>query len=149
MYSKFINRNPDFLTRGGKVSVISHSLGSVIFHDILINWNDQLLDDHKQQADKNIAAEGRWSWIWGSHKRKLPSESMDESVEQNDEISVLQEKLRQAKENVSDLESRLFAEKSRATEEAKDSAENQDCSLAFKVLPIVFLSLCSQLSSIS
>lgn len=135
-YNKFINRNPDFLTRGGKVSVISHSLGSVIFHDILINWNDQLLEEHKQQADKNMAAEGRWSWIWGSSRKREPSESIDETAQEVDEMSVLREKLRQAKENVSDLEARIFAEKNKAAKDWTYPARGQDFSLAFKVLVV-------------
>ena len=134
IYSKFINRNPDFLTRGGKISVISHSLGSVIFHDILINWNDQLIDEHKQQADKNIATEGRWSWIWGSRRRKQPSESIDETAQQSDEYSALQERLRQAKEDVADLEAKIFAGKSTANTDTQCSERGHDFSLGFKVL---------------
>jgi len=133
IYSKFINRNPDFLTRGGKISVISHSLGSVIFHDILINWNDQLIDEHKQQADKNIATEGRWSWIWGSRRRKQPSESIDETAQQSDEYSALQERLRQAKEDVADLEAKLFAGKSTANTDTQCSERGHDFSLGFKI----------------
>lgn len=139
IYVKFINRNPDFLTRGGKVSVISHSLGSVIFHDILTKWNDQLLDEHKQQADINMAAEGRWSWIWGSRRRREASESFDETATQTDEISALQEELRNTKEKVADLEARIFAERNNATQSTASPKKKHDCSLPFKVmLPEMF-----------
>uniref|UniRef100_F7AL38 DDHD domain-containing protein n=1 Tax=Ciona intestinalis TaxID=7719 RepID=F7AL38_CIOIN len=35
VYSLFMEKNPDF---SGKISVFAHSLGTVIFHDIITNW---------------------------------------------------------------------------------------------------------------
>ncbi|KAF9188500.1 hypothetical protein BGZ51_000537 [Haplosporangium sp. Z 767] len=35
VYKKFIHHNPDFLARGGKVSILGHSLGSLLALDIL------------------------------------------------------------------------------------------------------------------
>ncbi|KAG0262324.1 hypothetical protein BG011_000077 [Mortierella polycephala] len=35
VYKKFIHHNPDFLRRGGKVSILGHSLGSLLALDIL------------------------------------------------------------------------------------------------------------------
>lgn len=35
VYSLFLKNNPDFVTRGGKVSVVAHSLGTVIVFDLL------------------------------------------------------------------------------------------------------------------
>ncbi|XP_035703200.1 phospholipase DDHD1 isoform X2 [Folsomia candida] len=38
IYSNFVQRNPDFRDRGGKVSVIAHSLGAVITYDIITGY---------------------------------------------------------------------------------------------------------------
>lgn len=35
VYRKFIHHNPDFIQRGGKVSILGHSLGSLLALDIL------------------------------------------------------------------------------------------------------------------
>lgn len=35
LYDKFIEHNPDF---DGKVNIFAHSLGNIVFHDILTNW---------------------------------------------------------------------------------------------------------------
>ncbi|KAA0711495.1 Phospholipase DDHD1 [Triplophysa tibetana] len=39
LYSLFCTRNPEFETSGGKVSIISHSLGCVITFDIMTGWD--------------------------------------------------------------------------------------------------------------
>ncbi|XP_054653050.1 phospholipase DDHD1 isoform X1 [Dunckerocampus dactyliophorus] len=39
LYSLFCCRNPEFEERGGKVSIVSHSLGCVITYDIMTGWD--------------------------------------------------------------------------------------------------------------
>ncbi|XP_066523902.1 phospholipase DDHD1 isoform X2 [Hoplias malabaricus] len=39
LYSLFCSRNPEFEEKGGKVSIISHSLGCVIAYDIMTGWD--------------------------------------------------------------------------------------------------------------
>ncbi|XP_071394764.1 phospholipase DDHD1-like [Centroberyx affinis] len=39
LYSLFCSRNPEFEERGGKVSIVSHSLGCVITFDIMTGWD--------------------------------------------------------------------------------------------------------------
>ncbi|XP_060790570.1 phospholipase DDHD1 isoform X2 [Neoarius graeffei] len=39
LYSLFCSRNPEFEQKGGKVSIISHSLGCVIAYDIMTGWD--------------------------------------------------------------------------------------------------------------
>ncbi|KAG8013276.1 Phospholipase DDHD1 [Nibea albiflora] len=39
LYSLFCSRNPGFEERGGKVSIVSHSLGCVITYDIMTGWD--------------------------------------------------------------------------------------------------------------
>jgi hypothetical protein len=38
LYTKFTQRNPCFISNGGKVSVIAHSLGCVTVYDIVTGW---------------------------------------------------------------------------------------------------------------
>ncbi|KAJ7345392.1 hypothetical protein JRQ81_001342 [Phrynocephalus forsythii] len=49
LYVLFCSRNPEFTEKGGKVSIVSHSLGCVITYDIMMGWNpvrlyEQLLE---------------------------------------------------------------------------------------------------------
>ncbi|XP_036448816.1 phospholipase DDHD1 isoform X2 [Colossoma macropomum] len=39
LYRLFCSRNPEFEEKGGKVSIISHSLGCVIAYDIMTGWD--------------------------------------------------------------------------------------------------------------
>lgn len=39
LYSLFCSRNPEFEKQGGKVSIVSHSLGCVITYDIMTGWD--------------------------------------------------------------------------------------------------------------
>ncbi|XP_061157518.1 phospholipase DDHD1 isoform X1 [Syngnathus typhle] len=39
LYGLFCSRNPDFEEGGGKVSIVSHSLGCVITYDIMTGWD--------------------------------------------------------------------------------------------------------------
>lgn len=50
LYKKFLQHNPRFESSGGKVSLIAHSLGSVIAYDILTNWSPlELYDEFVNQ----------------------------------------------------------------------------------------------------
>ncbi|TNN16725.1 Phospholipase DDHD1 [Schistosoma japonicum] len=44
LFNLFCSKNPQFLQRGGQISVLAHSLGSVIMHDILRNVGPKLSD---------------------------------------------------------------------------------------------------------
>ncbi|KAK2891931.1 phospholipase DDHD1 isoform X2 [Channa argus] len=39
LYTLFCSRNPEFEEKGGKVSIVSHSLGCVIAYDIMTGWD--------------------------------------------------------------------------------------------------------------
>ena len=93
-----------------------------------------MLEANKQQADQNIAVEGRWSWLWGSGKRKEAQESSDEPEANSDRQTNLREELRQAKAKVAELEARLLADDN-STMDAKD--ESSDFSLRFKVFSVI------------
>uniref|UniRef100_A0A8C1P8G4 DDHD domain containing 1a n=1 Tax=Cyprinus carpio TaxID=7962 RepID=A0A8C1P8G4_CYPCA len=53
LYSLFCSRNPEFESSGGKVSIISHSLGCVITFDIMTGWDPVrfCLQEHQDQLE--------------------------------------------------------------------------------------------------
>lgn len=50
LYTLFCSRNPEFEERGGKVSIVSHSLGCVITYDIMTGWDPVRFCLHEHQA---------------------------------------------------------------------------------------------------
>jgi hypothetical protein len=54
IYANFVKRNPDFITRGGKVSVIAHSLGAVITYDIVTGYTPDFSNVPEQQNVSKI-----------------------------------------------------------------------------------------------
>lgn len=59
LYSLFCSRNPDFEEKGGKVSIVSHSLGCVITYDIMMGWNPVRLYEQLLQKEEELPDE-RW-----------------------------------------------------------------------------------------
>lgn len=43
VYEKFNAYNPDFVQTGGQVSIVAHSLGTILMYDILYTKHDKLL----------------------------------------------------------------------------------------------------------
>ncbi|KAM9294384.1 phospholipase DDHD1 [Gastrophryne carolinensis] len=60
LYSLFCSRNPEFEDKGGKVSIVSHSLGCVITYDIMTGWNPVRLYEQLEQHEDDEAEE---HWI--------------------------------------------------------------------------------------
>ncbi|XP_072485791.1 phospholipase DDHD1 isoform X6 [Notamacropus eugenii] len=60
LYSLFCARNPDFEEKGGKVSIVSHSLGCVITYDIMTGWNPVRLYEQLMQKESEVPDE-RWT----------------------------------------------------------------------------------------
>lgn len=59
LYSLFCSRNQDFEEKGGKVSIVSHSLGCVITYDIMTGWNPVRLYEQLLQKEEELPDE-RW-----------------------------------------------------------------------------------------
>ncbi|XP_064420791.1 phospholipase DDHD1b isoform X2 [Latimeria chalumnae] len=59
LYILFCSRNPEFEEKGGKVSIVSHSLGCVITYDIMTGWNPIRLYEQLMQEDDDEVEE-RW-----------------------------------------------------------------------------------------
>ncbi|XP_069805469.1 phospholipase DDHD1 isoform X2 [Dendropsophus ebraccatus] len=57
LYNLFCSRNPEFEDRGGKVSIVSHSLGCVITYDIMTGWNPVHVHE---QLDQDEEPEDQW-----------------------------------------------------------------------------------------
>ncbi|XP_069493687.1 phospholipase DDHD1 isoform X2 [Ambystoma mexicanum] len=58
LYMLFCSRNPQFDEKGGKVSIVSHSLGCVITYDIMTGWNpvrlyELLLQKDDEECEEN------------------------------------------------------------------------------------------------
>nr|XP_002129187.1 phospholipase DDHD1-like [Ciona intestinalis] len=51
VYSLFMEKNPDF---SGKISVFAHSLGTVIFHDIITNWCPRDSTYHEKNSMESL-----------------------------------------------------------------------------------------------
>uniref|UniRef100_H0XQP7 DDHD domain-containing protein n=1 Tax=Otolemur garnettii TaxID=30611 RepID=H0XQP7_OTOGA len=61
LYSLFCSRNPNFEENGGKVSIVSHSLGCVITYDIMMGWNPVRLYEQLLRREDELPDEGRLS----------------------------------------------------------------------------------------
>ncbi|XP_059579388.1 phospholipase DDHD1 isoform X2 [Alligator mississippiensis] len=60
LYTLFCSRNPEFEEKGGKVSIVSHSLGCVITYDIMTGWNPVRLYEQLLQREEEEELEDRW-----------------------------------------------------------------------------------------
>ncbi|RVE57398.1 hypothetical protein OJAV_G00215950 [Oryzias javanicus] len=65
LYSLFCSRNPEFEEKGGKVSIVAHSLGCVITYDIITGWDPVrfCLQEHR-------AVEEEMDLRWMSYEEK-------------------------------------------------------------------------------
>ncbi|XP_030855314.1 phospholipase DDHD1 [Strongylocentrotus purpuratus] len=88
LYEMFRQRNEGFEPNGGKISIFSHSLGSVIMYDIITGWNPIHLYDH-----------------YLSHEQSLHPDLSTVSPDQHDLVA----ELHQARIRVSGLEKQLLA----------------------------------------
>lgn len=71
LHKKFLQHNPRFETSGGKVSLIAHSLGSVISYDILTCWSpvelyDQFVNEQLVKKTTFLLLIGGWGSGKGS-----------------------------------------------------------------------------------
>ncbi|NXI63452.1 DDHD1 Phospholipase, partial [Anseranas semipalmata] len=68
LYTLFCSRNPEFEEKGGKVSIVSHSLGCVITYDIMTGWNPvRLYQQLLQKEDEELED----SWMSYEEQRLL------------------------------------------------------------------------------
>uniref|UniRef100_A0A8C7Y1L3 DDHD domain containing 1a n=1 Tax=Oryzias sinensis TaxID=183150 RepID=A0A8C7Y1L3_9TELE len=58
LYSLFCSRNPEFEEKGGKVSIVAHSLGCVITYDIITGWDPVRFCLQEHRAVENFFCMG-------------------------------------------------------------------------------------------
>lgn len=129
VYTQYTSRNPSFEQNGGKVSIIAHSLGSVIIHDVLTLWNSYLMEKDKKNADVQVAGgERSYSWFWGWGKERLTDQSTSsESAGIKDIEQDLKAQLHEARLKVAKVEAQISGA-------GKESVQENECySLRFKV----------------
>ncbi|CAH8492274.1 unnamed protein product [Heterobilharzia americana] len=81
LYDMFRRLNPDFESRGGKVSIIAHSLGCVLIYDLITGWNQLLDNDQLTEILLDKSTHGRnISFNTDSSKS---SENVDKHVSTN------------------------------------------------------------------
>ncbi|XP_063255736.1 phospholipase DDHD1 isoform X3 [Prinia subflava] len=88
LYSLFCSRNPEFEEKGGKVSIVSHSLGCVITYDIMTGWNPVRLYEQLLQKEEEELEE---SWMSYEERRLL------------EELYVTKQRLREIEERLHEL----------------------------------------------
>mmetsp|Transcript_127 Transcript_127/g.965 ORF Transcript_127/g.965 Transcript_127/m.965 type:complete len:769 (+) Transcript_127:453-2759(+) len=86
-YAKFLRRNPGFLGRGGKVSILAHSLGSVLCYDLLCHQNKNISAEEEEVLKGLVEQMGPGQV--GSHAGLVT-----EIEKLQDQISILQKQLR-------------------------------------------------------
>uniref|UniRef100_A0A8D2GS04 DDHD domain-containing protein n=1 Tax=Urocitellus parryii TaxID=9999 RepID=A0A8D2GS04_UROPR len=88
LYSLFCSRNPDFEEKGGKVSIVSHSLGCVITYDIMTGWNPVRLYEQLLQKEEEFPDE---QWMSYEERHLL------------DELYITKRRLREIEERLHEL----------------------------------------------
>uniref|UniRef100_A0A8C3LT45 DDHD domain containing 1 n=1 Tax=Chrysolophus pictus TaxID=9089 RepID=A0A8C3LT45_CHRPC len=94
LYTLFCSRNPEFEEKGGKVSIVSHSLGCVITYDIMTGWNpvslyEQLLRKEEEELED--------SWMSYEEQRLL------------EELYITKQRLKEIEERLQGLKASTIA----------------------------------------
>uniref|UniRef100_A0A8C8RIY5 DDHD domain containing 1 n=1 Tax=Pelusios castaneus TaxID=367368 RepID=A0A8C8RIY5_9SAUR len=88
LYMLFCSRNPEFEEKGGKVSIVSHSLGCVITYDIMTGWNPVRLYEQLLQKEEEDLED-----CWMSYEEQHLLE----------ELYITKQRLREIEERLHDL----------------------------------------------
>lgn len=129
LYTKFCSRNPSFLEKNGKVSIVAHSLGSVIAYDILTLWDIELR--HLSQD-----ATGSTGFLTESlqYLRSVTSRTGHEKMEaEGTQKENLRIKLAEARSEVMRLEAMVVSEVEHGKHEAGKSSSECPLAMPFKV----------------
>ncbi|XP_054470048.1 phospholipase DDHD1 isoform X2 [Anoplopoma fimbria] len=81
LYTLFCSRNPEYEERGGKVSIVSHSLGCVITYDIMTGW-----DPVRFCQQEHHAVEEGLDLRWMSYEEKHVLEQLQLTRERLQEL---------------------------------------------------------------
>ncbi|XP_063040706.1 phospholipase DDHD1 isoform X2 [Engraulis encrasicolus] len=107
LYMLFCSRNPEFEARGGKVSIVSHSLGCVIAYDIMTGWDPvRFIQQEQQELEQDDT-----TWISYEERHVL------------EQLQITRHRLRELEEQLQGLE----ASKPLATPALMFKVENLFC----------------------
>ena len=131
LYAKFCSRNSLFLEKGGKVSILAHSLGSVIAYDILTLWDIELRDlSHDSTTGTGFLTESL------HYLRSVASRGSVESMETSADgrrKENLRVELAKARSQVMKLEAMIASEAEHETHGASNGSNGCPYALKFKV----------------
>ncbi|KAF6729800.1 Phospholipase DDHD1 [Oryzias melastigma] len=106
LYSLFCSRNPEFEDKGGKVSVVAHSLGCVITYDIITGWDPVrfCLQEHR-------AVEEEMDLRWMSYEEKqllqqLKTHAAGDGLKKNLSLSWIRKSYKRGQEILKSLPQR-------------------------------------------
>ncbi|ELT99325.1 hypothetical protein CAPTEDRAFT_197144 [Capitella teleta] len=100
LYLEFCQRHPYFEANGGKVSILAHSLGSVIAYDIITGWNPiQLYDQYVSSVIGDSV---------DSCNGITAQQSQEEKCLQVQDTSTLVSELEEARQRVHELEHEIL-----------------------------------------
>ena len=144
LYTMFCTRNPCFTERNGKVSIVAHSLGSVIAYDILTLWDIELRHlSHDATTGTGFLTES-WQYLCSVTSR-TSVENIDtgSAGKQKENLRV---ELAKARSQVMKLEAMIASEVEHEAHGADSSSDECPYALRFKVSLKVKHSCC-ELSS--
>ena len=131
LYNMFCSRNPSFLEKGGKISILAHSLGSVIAYDILTLWDIELRHlSHDSTTGTGFLTESL------HYLRSVTSRGSVESMETSAEgrrKENLRVELAKARSQVMKLEAMIASEVEHDSHDANDGSKECPYALKFKV----------------
>ena len=131
LYNMFCSRNPSFLEKGGKISILAHSLGSVIAFDILTLWDIELRHlSHDSTTGTGFLTESL------HYLRSVTSRGSVESMETSAEgrrKDNLRVELAKARSQVMKLEAMIASEVEHDSHGANDGSKECPYALKFKV----------------
>ena len=131
LYNMFCSRNPSFLEKGGKISILAHSLGSVIAYDILTLWDIELRHlSHDSTTGTGFLTESL------HYLRSVTSRGSVESMETSAEgrrKENLRVELAKARSQVMKLEAMIASEVEHESHGANGGSNECPYALKFKV----------------
>lgn len=131
LYTKFCSRNPSFVERNGKISIVAHSLGSVIAYDILKLWD---IESRHLSPDSTESTGFLTESL--QYLRSITSMTSNEKKESGPEgkrKENLRVELANARSEVMRLEAMMTSEVEHEKQEAERSSGECPFALRFKV----------------
>ena len=131
LHTKFCSRNPSFLEQNGKVSIVAHSLGSVIAYDILTLWDIELRHLSQDATESTGFLTESFQYL-----RSVTSRSSLEQTESGSGGNLkenMRMKLAKARSEVMRLEAMIVSEVEHEKQGADKSSKECPFALPFKV----------------